>query len=283
MNYVLPALGSALAYGVTYLFGKRLSGLMHDSFRVVWQTNCVLVAVCLCAVVLTRQWQSVSYQMLLWILLNGVIGMLALVSLFEGLKRSKVALVITTANTYPLVAYILSLVFLNIQTSFVSLLGIAIIIVGLALLNLGDLRRLKLDQGVLLGLGTAVGWGVFAFMVRFVGESGVNPFMTIFLVETGVLVALGVFMLLTKRSLSLERGQKLKLAFGSGSTMGAGAILYSVALQLGPPAIVSSLESTSALISMILAFLVFKERMKIHQVFAIVVVLLGVMVLLTRG
>lgn len=282
INYVIPALGSALAYGVTYLFSKRLTHLMQDSFRVVWQTNCFLVVVCLCTVLLTQQWQSVSLHALFWIMLNGIVGMFALVSLFEGLKRSKVALVVTAANTYPLVAYVLSLVFLDIPTSLVSLIGIVIIIVGLALLNLGDLRRLRLNEGVLFGLGTAVGWGIFAFMIRFVGEGGVNPFMTIFLIEMGVLVALGIFLLITRRSLRLEYGRKMGLAFGSGGTMGVGAILYSVALQLGPPAIVASLESTSVLLSMILAFLIFKERMKVYQIFAIVVVLLGVMILITQ-
>lgn len=280
MTWLTFALLATLGFGIAPIFGKKLVTKLGNPYHATFVSSFFLAFVNGIVVWVTGSWEMPSLSNLAILYYCAFIGFIGLICMFRAFEIEKIGIVITTATTFPIMVYFISLVIYPIAIGTQQVAAIFVVFAGVVLISWDQVKKLRLSKGMMLAFVTSFGWASYAICIRAATDSGLNSYMAVFTTEVFLFLSMLVLVLIKDKGFKVPlKDGVLPLAMGNGTATGMGAMLYGVALGLGHPAAVSSIESTNPLLTSLLAFVFFKEALQRSQWVGIVVVIGGVILL----
>lgn len=260
-DYVLFALAGALLFGLGPVVGKR--GMSADGSWVGNTLTVIGLRVTLFWIVLfatagTAAFANVSFRAVaLFVVASLAASGVGRMTYFVGIHRVGSSLSSAVANTRPLFAVILGVLWLGEQFTSKMFVGVLLLVAGLVVLSLsrgGDIGgwdRIEL----LFPLCAAVFWA-FGNVVRRFGftSSEMSTIQALAIGETSSLLLIAGYAVATGRLGDLRVRRRTHALFaGHGLLAGVGLFCVFEALRRGPVSIVDPLVGTTPLFTAIFA------------------------------
>ena len=274
---------AALCWG-TSDFAAKISSEKIGALRTALFLQYVggLILVLVVAQDIPRVWQFPTATYLTLGL--GAINAAAAYSLFKGFEVGQLSIISPIASSYPALTTVLAVMLLNEQMSETRFAAILAILVGIVLVSVQrrdpktlDRKRLAVGVGYAIIAFFALGFTFFA--LKFVvGELG--AFLPVFLVRLMSAIILTGVVVFTPKSRS--RGNfpsyfVLIVLIGIIDTLGN--ITYNLGILGGAVSVVSTISGLFSAVTALLAFVVLKERLVVHQTVGLLAILVGVSII----
>jgi drug/metabolite transporter (DMT)-like permease len=272
---VLGGLGAAFAFGISTLAYSRATRLLGP-FVVLGWVMLVGITVVAPAVLLFGFPVTFTGDTLVWLALLGFGNTMGLVLEFLAFRRGQVGIVATIASTEGAIAAVFA-VLAGEPLSVAVALALAVVVVGVVLTTLvpGEIESLEAPstrQAALLATAAALLFGLGLFATGRVGDA--VPLVWI-LVPARLIGVFGVALpLAVVRRLPLERAA-VPLIIIAGIAEVAGFTSFALGAREAV-AVAAVLVSQFATVSLVLSYLLFRERVTRLQLGGIVMVILGV-------
>lgn len=214
----------------------------------------------------------------------GVFEALVMILLFYALKIGDLGVVIPITDGYAVITVLLGAIFLSEPITAAKILGLVLIICGITLIstqiNKNQLRTLlSLKQGVVPALLTAIGTGVFFFLVGLLARD-----------TSWFIAALGIRIVITLTTFIMLVVSKVRLRelFSNISwkwlILGAaldviGFSFYNIALAKTEVSYATLMISAQSLVTVSLGYFFMKEKVVSRQWIGIVIALAGLLAL----
>ncbi|MFC1625207.1 EamA family transporter [Patescibacteria group bacterium] len=210
-----------------------------------------------------------------------VIGYL---SFYSGLENGLVSIVSPIGATFGAITAVLSVIFYNeilnnTQIFSVILIIFGIILVSLDISNLKSTRKISLVTGVRQGMQASLGWGISLFLL--VKASNVlGWFLPVYIFRfIAILILIGIS-LLRKNSLKISSPKKdLLVLLPVGLLEITAFFSYSFGVGSEYASIVAPISSSFAIVTILLAYIFLKERLVKTQIFGVLGVIAGIVLL----
>jgi len=197
----------------------------------------------------------------------------------SGLRIGKIGVVSSFSQTHSLFASIFSWLFFEISISFKLAVGLFLVITGLIIFNLKDLRDGVLNKGSIYGLMAAVMWGLQAVLLKqYFAQVSVGKIL--FFTELGLFLGAIIYAFFNKHKLIVPKNLKewSLLSFMAYGIMAA-LYFYLKAIEIAShPAIPLLVLSSISVLSAVWAYLFLKERLDLHEVIGMAVVLSAIII-----
>ncbi len=211
---------------------------------------------------------------------SGFLDLFGLYMFYKSMEKGKLSLVSPIANSWSIIAIIIGFVLFSQIPTTMQLLGAATVIIGLALVSVKTNKPLEvMKNGVAKGAPEAFialfSWGISHSIIKApADEIGWLSASAVFLVSQLILVSI-VF---AKRRYSLKwiTSKPFFPAFLAGFLLALGNIAYINGVSKTHFSIVSSIASSSPIITVVLAFLLTKERLTKLQYFGVFSAIAGI-------
>lgn len=227
-------------------------------------------------------WQNFSFSMILFTIILSIIQILAFFAYNEGLKIGNSSLIGTIAGAFTSLVVILSLIFLNEHLTFLEIISIIVIFVGLFLssIHISDLRKRKsiMNRGVVLALLAMIGWAIYFTFIKIpIKEAG-------YFWPTYVTSIVGsLFFLLSgpKRLKMPKIGIRsgFPAVFMASALLTIGSFSFNFAISKGLSSIVAPIAGAYPALFALLAYFIFKDPIRNQQKLGMVVTLVGIVLL----
>lgn len=275
MIAVLGGLGAALAFGISTLAYSRATRMLSPFVVLAW-VMLVGSAILAPAVLLFGLPVTFEGDTILWLALVGVGNTVGLVLEFLAFRRGQVGIVATIASTEGAIAAVFA-VLAGEPLSAAVALALAVVVIGVVLTTLvpGEIESLEAPStrmAAALATGAAILFGAGLFATGRVGDA--VPLVWI-LVPARLIGVFGVALpLAVSRRLPLERAAvPFILAAGIAEVVGFASFAAGARDAI---AVAAVLVSQFATVSLVLSFLLFRERVTRLQLGGIALVILGV-------
>jgi drug/metabolite transporter (DMT)-like permease len=271
----MPAAVLALFSSLLWGTGDFIAGLLsrkRSAYAVAGASQLVGLVLMTVIVLVTGEWRIGWGSYVWWAALASVAGLGGLVMFYLALASGRMGVVSPIAALGVLVPLAVGLVG-GESPSGVQLLGILIAVVGVVLASGPEVSGAAGLRPVLLALGAAIGFGLFYVFIA--AGSQESPTMVMFAERIWAsLLVLGAI-LLTRSTGDLQRGDAgAVLAIG---TLDIGANLaYALAAETGLLSVVSVLGSLYPVVTVLLAWLILRERLAPVQYIGVTVAMVGV-------
>lgn len=227
--------------------------------------------------------RGLTFGLLIFIIVIGIIGLFfGTIVYYEALKKGNRALVGTIASSFPAVAVLISVIFLNERISTNQIIAIIIIFIGiiLASLDLKELRNKNLlkDKSVLMALITMLTWGMWIALLK-IPVAKIGWFWPNYI--TFLLFPL-IFFYIKLKKISIERptinGAFIPLV-ASTALVRIAEYSYNFGISKGLVTVVAPIAGANPTLFIILAFLFLKDPITKQQITGIIITLAGIVLL----
>lgn len=204
---------------------------------------------------------------------------------FEALKIGKITVVEPVWSTEIIVSAFLAYFILKENLGVYQIILIAFLILGLILVSIKErgkfsFKHFFLERGVLIAFGAAVAMGLANFMMG-VGARATDPIVANFFVNV-VMMSLSLFYLIYRGRLKrtfLDFKNNFKLMITMSISDNLAWVAFAFAMSLAPIGIAVALSESYIIISVILGFVINKEKLQPHQKMGLIFALIGAVTL----
>jgi drug/metabolite transporter (DMT)-like permease len=278
----LLALGSALLYGSADFFGGLTARRANTIATVFWSQFVGLAFLALvlpflpAATVSSRDWT--------WGFIAGLSGGIGVALLYRALAIGAMAVVAPTTAVIAAIIPVLFAFFLGERLRTLTLAGLALALVAIALVSrpAGDSLSLEKTEprrfppGFGLALLSGVSVGIFFLsLARTSTAAGMWPLLA---ARISSIALFGLIAVVARRTLRMSGTATATACTGGALDMAANA-LYMIAARVGPLSIVVTLASLYPASTVILARFVLGERLSAVQISGILCALAAVVVI----
>jgi len=213
-----------------------------------------------------------------------ILQIMAYLSFYKGLTKGQVSMVSSIGASWGLLTAILGVIFLHETLRFNQVLAIILIALGIVFVsvNLKELfanKKIKLLIGVKEGLIAMACWGVALFMLASLTKV-IGWFLPAFIFRIFLLVFLAAFVLFSKKSFIPAKAKfPWQILLFIGLFDMAAFFTFSLGTSGSFASIVAPIGSAYALVTIILAKIFLKEKIKINQYFGIAGILAGLILI----
>lgn len=276
--WILFAVGSAFFAGATSVLAKAGIKSVSSDFATAFRTGMVLIFSWLMVFVVGCQnaVSTITPQALVFLALSGAATGLSWLCYFKALSIGNLSKVVAVDKSSTFLTILLALIFFHEPFHWLTGLGIAVMIVGTALmLEKGDAK--KGERGWLF---YAAGSAVFAALQSILGKVGVQDMdstLATALRTVVVLVFAWAIVLVKKEGgdwKKMTRRDAVLLVL-SGITTGASWLCYYRALQTGRASVVVPIDKCSMLFAVALSAIFLKEKQTRRSLLALALVVAG--------
>lgn len=223
--------------------------------------------------------RGITLGTVFWLAFLFPIGIIPLVTLYEGMTRGNASLVGTVAGSFGALVAILSVLFLKESLNPLQVVSIIAVLVGLVLssLNLKNfkLRQLLTDKGLPFALISLVTWAIYFTFVK-IPIRQIGWFWPAYISWWGFpLVLLYLRMKSIKISIPKE-GKNLVFILANGLLSVIALFSFNLAVSRGQSSIITPISSSYPALFALLAYFVFKDRLSKQQIVGMVVTLVGI-------
>lgn len=285
---VLLGLFSALLWGVTDYLIRLVTRRMGVVRAMVWcqLPNLVLMSIVLLLAASARE-QALSAGLGGWGfgVLSAFFSLGASACLYRSLGAGVLALVAPLAASYAAVTAALSVLTGQETLGALTAAGVTACVLGVALASFGRTpiedgpKPHALSGGVGWGLLSSLGYGVsFWIQGAFVVER-LGPVAPVWLNAAVSAATVSTAALVTRRSLEPPPRETWPLVVVTGTLGSIAFMAYLTGLQTGRIAVVTVLSSLAGAVTVLLAFVLLRERLARRQWVGVAAILAGVAVL----
>ena len=276
--WILFAVGSAFFAGATSVLAKAGIKSVSSDFATAFRTGMVLIFSWLMVFVVGCQnaVSTITPRALVFLALSGAATGLSWLGYFKALSIGNLSKVVAVDKSSTFLTILLALIFFHEPFHWLTGLGIAVMIVGTALmLEKGDAK--KGERGWLF---YAAGSAVFAALQSILGKVGVQDMdstLATALRTVVVLVFAWAIVLVKKEGgdwKKMTRRDAVLLVL-SGITTGASWLCYYRALQTGRASVVVPIDKCSMLFAVALSAIFLKEKQTRRSLLALALVVAG--------
>ena len=276
--WILFAVGSAFFAGATSVLAKAGIKSVSSDFATAFRTGMVLIFSWLMVFVVGCQnaVSTITPRALVFLALSGAATGLSWLCYFKALSIGNLSKVVAVDKSSTFLTILLALIFFHEPFHWLTGLGIAVMIVGTALmLEKGDAK--KGERGWLF---YAAGSAVFAALQSILGKVGVQDMdstLATALRTVVVLVFAWAIVLVKKEGgdwKKMTRRDAVLLVL-SGITTGASWLCYYRALQTGRASVVVPIDKCSMLFAVALSAIFLKEKKTRRSLLALALVVAG--------
>ncbi len=284
MDWLLFAVLSAFFAGITSILAKL--GIKGIDSTVVTAIRTIVVTVFAWVMVLVVGSFDGIYDIggntLLFLILSGLTTGASWLCYFKALEKGDVNKVVPIDKSSIVITVILAIVLLGEGLSVWGGAGIAFIAVGtMAMIEKKDTERVKGGTWLIYAVGSAV----FAALTSIFGKVGIEGVESTLGTAIRTLVVLGMswMMVFVVRKQDEIRGIERKAmgyVVASGFATGASWLCFYRALQTGPASVVVPIDKLSILVSVVLAFFIFGERLNRRATAGLALIVAGTLMML---
>lgn len=276
--WILFAVGSAFFAGATSVLAKAGIKSVSSDFATAFRTGVVLIFSWLMVFVVGCQnaVSTITPRALVFLALSGAATGLSWLCYFKALSIGNLSKVVAVDKSSTFLTILLALIFFREPFHWLTGLGIAVMIVGTALLlEKGDAK--KGERGWLF---YAAGSAVFAALQSILGKMGVQDMDSTLAtaLRTVVVLIFAWAIVLGKKEggdwKKMTRRDALLLVL-SGITTGASWLCYYRALQTGRASVVVPIDKCSILFAVALSAIFLKEKQTRRSLLALALVVAG--------
>lgn len=276
--WILFAVGSAFFAGATSVLAKAGIKSVSSDFATAFRTGVVLIFSWLMVFVVGCQnaVSTITPRALVFLTLSGAATGLSWLCYFKALSIGNLSKVVAVDKSSTFLTILLALIFFREPFHWLTGLGIAVMIVGTALmLEKGDAK--KGERGWLF---YAAGSAVFAALQSILGKVGVQDMDSTLAtaLRTVVVLVFAWAIVLGKKEggdwKEMTRRDAVLLVL-SGITTGASWLCYYRALQTGRASVVVPIDKCSMLFAVALSAIFLKEKQTRRSLLALTLVVAG--------
>jgi len=274
-------LAAALCWGTSDFVAKITAeriGALRTSLFLQYIGSLLLLAITIQDISRLWQFPTATY----FALGLGAINALASYSLFKGFEVGQLTVISPVASSYPALSTILAVLLLNEHVSSIRFTAILAILIGIVLVSIQhtgrkiDKRQLAAGVGYAMVAFFAMGFMFFALKL-IVGNLG--AFLPVLLVRLMSATVLTGAVILNSRSPRRNWSSCLPILLVIGIVDTIGNITYNLGILGGTVSVVSTISGLFSAVSVILGFVVLKERLTPHQVLGLLTILVGVSII----
>lgn len=280
--WILFAVGSAFFAGATSVLAKAGIKSVSSDFATAFRTGVVLIFSWLMVFVVGCQnaVSTITPRALVFLALSGAATGLSWLCYFKALSIGNLSKVMAVDKSSTFLTILLALIFFREPFHWLTGLGIAVMIVGTALmLEKGDAK--KGERGWLF---YAAGSAVFAALQSILGKVGVQDMDSTLAtaLRTMVVLVFAWAIVLGKKEggdwKKMTRRDAVLLVL-SGITTGASWLCYYRALQTGRASVVVPIDKCSMLFAVALSAIFLKEKQTRRSLLALALVVAGTLMI----
>lgn len=283
MPAILFALISYLGWGSGDIFGTIATRKLGPYSVSLWSNIIWLIILAPIGVLTINELSSRSIFSLVFSFLLGIIGsVIAFIAFYEALRIGPVSLVGTIVGSFAALTVILSIVFLGEKITIEQSISILIIFLGVILssLNFAELmkRKFVLGRGTVLALVAMICWGVYWALIK-IPVKEIGWFWPLYI---GSLTSPLIFIIAKFRKVKINspiHNGGFRYLFVSALLLTIGGNTFNYAISKGLVSIVAPIAGSYPTLFVILAFLVFKDKITKQQILGIVTTLVGIVLL----
>lgn len=230
---------------------------------------------------------TLSQSTIILILVAAFFFIIANLSYYKGFAVGEISVISPIASTYPVITVLISVFLLKESLSLLQIAAVGLAIMGSVLTSfrLADLRKLKpqkFAQGIHYAILAAIGWGVLMVMVGILANT-IGWYSPVLLMNVVVLFYLLPISRLYKKNLTLPIKSSIVAILPLCILMvildTSAGLSYSISTTFAYVAIVATVSSIYPMLTILLARVVFKEKLSINQGVGIGLVLLALLLL----
>lgn len=269
-----------IAYGFANAYGKPLSQRVGPAQMLFLRGITVSIVLALASISSYHyftNWFAVCATVLL-----GVAGYLPVLAFTHGVKMNRVGIVTPIAGASPLVTVLLAFLFLAVPISTTQWLAIILVILANVAIsfdfkNWRESSAFQLSSGIPFALIAAVGWGLFYFFLV-PSTQALGPWLSAFLVEIGVTGAAGLHMLQSAKPL-IFKDMFSRDVMVNGFLLVVGTVAFTFGVRYYNVGIVAALSNSTALVSVLIGALIFREHLRLKEKIAVAVMIVGIIII----
>jgi bacterial/archaeal transporter family protein len=279
------ALLAALFAALTAILAKIGMENVNSNLATAIRTIIVLIMAFI-VVIVTGQLSTISMistKALLFILLSGLATGLSWLFFFRALAIGDVSKVVPIDKASIVLTILLSILVLGEEAKAKILIGGALIAIGTFVL-IGKSKENKRFSGSQAYILYAIIGAIFAALTSIlakIGMEGVDSNVATFLRTIVILLfawAIVFFQGTYKKMKQISKRGYLFLVL-SGAATGLSWLCYFAAIEIGKVSVVAPIDKSSVVITMILSFVILKEKVSKHTIIGGVIITIGTFVL----
>ncbi|MBN2042246.1 MAG: DMT family transporter [Candidatus Aenigmarchaeota archaeon] len=275
---LIAMLGYGLSNGMSQKIVKKEGIVRTAVFR-----NVFIVLLLLPVLLYFLPASGVSLTFVMIALMIGIVGYVPLVTFYKAIEKGKVGVITPISNSSFLVTILLSVVFFGEILSPSNAFSVLLIVAGIILISV-DFRDFsgsgifRISSGIPIAVLTCFLWGMVFFLLK-IPVSVVGPVISSFLLELGVLLVSGINMKFSGISHHLPGRWMLSEIFLVALFGTAGSLFYNLGISVSDVSVVVALSFSSPFIAAVYGRIAYKERLRLIQYVAIIVILSGIFLL----
>jgi len=216
--------------------------------------------------------------------LSGIVHVVTMFSFYSAVRLGKLSLVSPINASWGIVPIMISMLFLGEKLRFSDSILISIIVLGVIVISLhpGHDQKPKQNLALFLALISALGAGLNAIILKYVALN-IGQISAVFYLRLFALILMSPLALLPSQRSQLmprdinPRQWSLLIMIGMLNTIAF--LAYVKGLTEGYISIVSPVAAASPVVTVVLAGILLKERIRIHQGIGVAMVLVSVILL----
>lgn len=279
MSAILFAIIAFVGWGTGDIFGglvaRKVGGYSSAVLNYIF---CIILASFYIPFALPEL-RNLNLESVLWLIVLLPIGIIPLITLYEGMNRGNASLVGIVSGSFGALVAILSVISLKESLNIPQIVSIIIVFIGLVLssLNLKNfkLQQLLTDKGIPFALFSLVTWAIYFTFVK-IPIRQIGWFWPAYITWWGFPL---VLFYLKKRSIkiTIPRDKKHRIYMVMSSVISTIALFsFNLAAAKGQSSIVAPIASSYPVLFALLAYFVFKDRLSKQQIVGMVITLAGI-------
>ncbi|MBL1224716.1 EamA family transporter [Enterococcus sp. BWR-S5] len=278
--WIIYAALSALFAGVTAILAKSGIKETNSTLATALRTIVVLLLSWLMVFIVGSQHTLSTLTLRTWVFLifSGVATGASWLCYFKALQLGEVNKVAVVDKSSIILTLVFAFVFLDEQMTGLKFGAIALIAVGTWLMiQKQPVQNKAIQKSWIIYAGLSSVFASLTTILGKVGIDGVESNMGTAIRTTVVLIMSWLMVFLTQKDVQLKRTNKRELLFIllSGLATGASWLFYYRALQDGQTSAVVAIDKLSIVVTVIFAYLVFKEKLTVKALFGLLLIVGG--------
>jgi transporter family protein len=215
----------------------------------------------------------------------GIIGFLSIWFFLKAMKIGKVGVVSPVANSSALFTIVFSVIFFSEILKFNQIIAIVLLLLGIVLisLNFKDLKKSEIfsfASGIPYAFGACFFWGVLFFLFKF-PVNVIGPYLTSFFMQISILILAYFNLRIKEKGNEIIIKDKKVILYGLICTILASlaTVFYNIGITYYHVSVVSAITFSSPLISVLSSKFFYKEKLKIQQYLAVIMIIIGIIVI----
>jgi len=273
-----------VGWGASDFFAAKTSRKIGSFRALFWMSLITAISLLIFYLFLSHS-NKVSSSFFLFLSLVGLLQDIGALCFYKSLAIGKVSLVSPIAGSWAVWTVILSIIILKEKPTFIQLVGIFFIIMGVFFIStkikelLKEMKFVFFDTGVKLAFLSSLMWGSSYVIYKPIIDK-IGWLLSLTILYCFIVFWLFLYSLLAKKKISFKPNKlTISLIFLISLTNIIVWFAYSFGLEKNLASIISPIASTFPLVTVFLARIFLKEKLVWNQILGIAEVILGLVFL----